>query len=409
MNDPIAGAAVLDAPERFSPLDAQHRALGASFTSFGGWQMPIRYSSDLAEHHAVRQDAGLFDISHMGVLSVRGAGAGAFLDRVVSARVSALAEGQAKYALLLTEAGGVVDDLIVYRLAGDRYLIVANAGNRQAVAGVIGALGASVPDVAFDDISDEHALLALQGPRSREALAATAGVDAGDLGSLGYYRAREGSFTADGAEHRLLVARTGYTGEDGFELILAASAGAALWRALLAAGEAFGVVPCGLAARDSLRLEAGMPLYGHELGLETHPGQLPLGRAVTLDEGRAFRGRGAVEAGVPSSSRVLVGLAGEGRRAARAGYAVVSARPVRPDQASAQDASSRTASGETVGIVTSGVLSPTLGHPIAMAFVDRALAEPGTRLAVDVRGTPIPFTVTTLPFYTRPTSTGGTR
>jgi len=373
------------APERLSPLDAEHRALGAVFTGFNGWRMPVRYSSDLAEHRAVRQAAGLFDVSHMAVLEVSGTGAGALLDSALSVRISALQAGRAKYALLLTEGGGILDDLICYRLDAERHLLVANAGNREAVAACLRTLAEAAPGAIVADRSEDTAILALQGPHAEQILRATPGLLAGEPASLGFYRAREGVFVSGGRRHPVLVARTGYTGEDGFELLLDVEAGVALWRALLAAGTPLGLLPAGLAARDSLRLEAGMPLYGHELGLDVHPGRLPLAHALSLDEGRAFPGRAAVAAGPGHGARLLVGLAGHGRRAARAGHAVL-----------------REAGGEQIGRVSSGTLSPSLGHPIAMAFVDPELARPGTPVTVDVRGSAEPFRVTVLPFYRRP-------
>ncbi|WP_082514987.1 glycine cleavage system aminomethyltransferase GcvT [Yonghaparkia sp. Root332] len=365
---------------RFSPLHEQHVALGASFTDFAGWQMPVRYTSDLAEHHAVRTAAGLFDISHMAEISILGEAAGAFLDEALAGRLSALAVGKAKYSLILDERGGIIDDLIVYRITDHEFLVVANASNRDAV---VAALTARTADhgVAIDDRTDATALIAVQGPAAREVLEATPQFLAPELDELKYYAWTTGTFTGPEGDDSIevLVARTGYTGEDGFELYLDVAHAAALWRALLAAGEPLGLQPCGLASRDTLRLEAGMPLYGHELGTSIQPVQAGLGRVVVTAK-QSFVGKAAIEAGPGESARVLVGLAAEGRRAARAGYAVMSG-------------------DEVVGEITSGALSPTLGHPIAMAFVDPAHAEPGTTLDLDVRGSRIPATVVPLPFY----------
>lgn len=366
-------------PERTSPLFPIHQSLGASFTDFAGWQMPVRYSSDLAEHAAVRTAAGIFDLSHMAEILVSGRDAGMFLDTAFAGKLSAIDLMQAKYSLLLTETGGILDDVVVYRLGDTTYLVVANAGNRDPVFAALTERADSF-EVNVDDQSDDYALIAVQGPNSRAILEQTHGIS--ELGSpldeLRYYRAADAFF--EGVP--LLVARTGYTGEDGFELYLRASASAALWRALQQAGENHGLVPAGLASRDTLRLEAGMPLYGHELGVDTLPAQAGLGRVVNLSKEADFVGRAAVEAGPGDDARVLVGLVSDGRRAGRAGYPVVSG-------------------DTTVGIVTSGALSPTLGHPIMMAYVDPTLAQPGTELAVDVRGTAIPATVTALPFYRR--------
>jgi aminomethyltransferase len=351
-----------------SPLDAEHIALGASFTDFAGWRMPVSYSSDLAEHAAVRTAAGLFDLSHMAEIIVLGPQAGVALDAALADPLSALAEGRAKYTLVEAtvadaahgvEAGGILDDVIVYRTGADRFLVVANAGNRAVVADALRDRAAGF-DAVVEDETDDIALVALQGPLAEEILRQTEGFDVPGLDDLRYYR----STPADFRGHEVLVARTGYTGEDGFEFYLAPEAAPALWDALLETGGGSGLIPAGLAARDSLRLEAGMPLYGHELDALTH---------------RIGAGR---DARIERDGRVLVGLAGEGRRAARAGYAVLHDDAV-------------------VGEVTSGALSPTLGHPIAMAFVDPPLAPAGTVLTVDVRGTRLPVTVVPLPFYRR--------
>ncbi|MFU8946386.1 glycine cleavage system aminomethyltransferase GcvT [Mycetocola zhadangensis] len=371
MSDPV--------PERTSPLFAVHTELGASFTDFAGWQMPVRYTSDLAEHAAVRSAAGLFDLSHMAEILVYGADAGAFLDFALAGRLSVIDLLQAKYSLILTEAGGILDDVVVYRLGETTYLVVANAGNRDDAFAALRDRAAGF-DVTVDDQSDDYALVAVQGPNSRAILEETAGISelGVPLADLKYYRATDAFFNGV----PLLIARTGYTGEDGFELYLRTDAAVVLWRALEEAGQSHGLVPAGLASRDTLRLEAGMPLYGHELGTDTFPVQPGLARVVALSKEGDFVGRTAIETGPPENARVLVGLASEGKRAGRAGYALVS--------------------GDTeVGTVTSGALSPTLGHPIMMAYVDPAVSTPGTELAVDVRGTHIPATVTTLPFYRR--------
>jgi aminomethyltransferase len=389
---------------RYTPLRERHEQRGAAFTDFGGWMMPVRYSSDLAEHHAVRDAAGLFDISHMGEFLVTGAEAASFLDYALAGRISTMRVGKAKYSLVLTEDGGVVDDVIVYRIADDRFLVIANAGNRDAVATAFAERAQRSPVAAsfrespdadggttsfgrirgvsgiavVEDVSDQFALIAVQGPRARAVLEATPGLDGFEpsLAELGSYAWASAGFDGE----QVLVARTGYTGEDGFELMIPNRGAVALWDALLAAGEPLGLVPAGLAARDTLRLEAGMPLYGHELGRDIRPAQAGLGRTVAADKDD-FVGKDATDPA--ADAPVLVGLVAEGRRAGRSGYAVVDA------------------DGTPVGEITSGALSPTLGHPIAMAYVRPDLAEPGTELAIDVRGTRIPTTVTALPFYRR--------
>lgn len=363
-----------------SPLHDIHVAAGAAFTDFAGWQMPVRYSSDLAEHAAVRTAAGLFDLSHMGEILVVGPQAAEALDHALAGKLSAIQEGQAKYSLLLSPEGGIIDDLVVYRTGSDRFLVVANASNREVVAQELRER-ASGFDCLVEDESDDIALIALQGPRSEEILRNVEGFDLPGLDDLGYYRAIPCTYLDQlGREHNVLVARTGYTGEDGFEFYVAPDAAGALWTAIAETGAGSGLVPAGLAARDTLRLEAGMPLYGHELSTTTFPVQAGLGRvvALTTKEGD-FVGRAAVEAGPPAGARVLVGLRSEGKRAGRAGYSVYQGDRV-------------------VGEVTSGALSPTLGHPIAMAYVDPDVAE-ATDLEIDIRGTRVAASITPLPFY----------
>ena len=343
---------------RSSPLEAAHVAAGASFTDFAGWRMPVRYRSDLAEHDTVRTAAGLFDLSHMAEFLVGGTHAAAFLDAALAGQASAIAVGRAKYSLLLADDGGILDDLVVYRLDDDRFWVVANAANHEVVAAELAARRAHF-DVTVDDETDTCALIAIQGPRACEVLDAVGSLDSPELRAVRYY----GIVAATYGGVPVLVARTGYTGEDGFELYLDASAAPRLWDDLVAVG----AVPCGLAARDTLRLEAGMPLYGHELTRDTRPVEAGLGR---------------ISSASTPGARVLVGLVAEGKRAGRAGY------PVLRD-------------GAVIGEVTSGALSPTLGIPIAMAYVDADASAIGTELALDVRGTAIPARVVALPFYSR--------
>ncbi|QEO09600.1 glycine cleavage system aminomethyltransferase GcvT [Protaetiibacter larvae] len=366
--------------ERRSPLDDIHVAAGASFTDFAGWQMPVRYSSDLAEHHAVRTAAGLFDLSHMAEILVLGPDAAAALDYALAGRISAIELGQAKYSLLLDEDGGILDDLVVYRTGEDRFLVVANASNREVAVDALRARAEGF-DAVVDDESDDIALVALQGPKAEEILRNVDGFDIPELDGLRYYRAVTGDFRG----HEVLVARTGYTGEDGFEFFLDPDAAPELWGALAETGAGSGLIPCGLAARDTLRLEAGMPLYGHELSRDTLPAQVGVGRVVVLGKPGGFVGEAAVAAGPAPDAPVLVGLAAEGKRAGRAEYAVFAS-------AEATDAA---------GAITSGALSPTLGHPIAMALIAPELSAVGTTVFIDVRGTRIPATVVALPFYAR--------
>jgi aminomethyltransferase len=382
-----------DPTERYSPLQAQHLTAGASFTDFAGWQMPVRYSSDLAEHHAVRTAAGIFDLSHMAEILILGPEAADALDYALAGKISSVAVGQAKYSLLLGRNGGIVDDLVVYRTGEDRFLIVANASNRVVVAEQLLERCSLFECQVFDE-SDDIALIAVQGPVAYEILSQVPGVRIDGLEDLKYYWSTPGTFKpvpGEREQHELLVARTGYTGEDGFELYVAPDVAPVLWDAILETGAGSGLVPAGLASRDTLRLEAGMPLYGHELGLDTFPSQAGLGRVVNLGKEGDFVGREAVEAGAPTGARVLVGLVAEGKRAGRASYPVFD----RPSTSSGTE--------EPVGIVTSGALSPTLGYPIAMAYVDAASASDGAELFIDVRGTRVPATVVPLPFYKRET------
>jgi aminomethyltransferase len=268
----------------------------------------------------------------------------------------------------------------VYRLGDERFLVIANAGNREPVAAAL-AERAEGRAVELIDATDDYSLVAVQGPAARAVLDATAGLGeySQPLDELKYYACVAASFEG----RPVLIARTGYTGEDGYELLVPNAGAGDLWDALLTAGEPLGLVPAGLAARDTLRLEAGMPLYGHELSLDIVPAQAGLGRAVAADK-EDFVGRSGLATVVGADAPVLIGLVSEGKRAGRAGYAVLGTQG-------------------PVGEITSGALSPTLGHPIAMAFVDPALSAPGTELFIDVRGTRIPATVTALPFYRRAT------
>lgn len=368
-----------------SPLQSVHEGLGATFTDFAGWQMPVRYTSDLAEHAAVREKAGQFDLSHMGEVFVTGPQAAEFLDYALAGAFSKMEVGRAKYSLILNEKGGIIDDLIVYRVGEDRYMTVPNAGNRVTVAAKMQERAKNF-DVTVEDRSEQIALVAVQGPASEKIVTDLASstdcvVDLDALAELKYYRILAGTFQGE----ELFIARTGYTGEDGFELYVPVAKAEALWTALANLG-GDSLVPCGLACRDTLRLEAGMPLYGHELNLDIVPAQAGLGRVVAYKTKGDFVGREALEGKDYSDRRTLVGIKADGRRAGRAGYTV------------------HAADGTEIGELTSGALSPTLGYPIAMAFIDPAHAEAGTEIEIDVRGKKLPATVHPLPFYKRDTS-----
>jgi aminomethyltransferase len=376
-----------DPERRRSPLHEVHTSEGATFTDFAGWTMPLKYRSELAEHAAVRTAAGLFDLTHMGEIVVLGPEAGDALDAALLGEISAMEAGRAKYTLMLNGEGGVVDDLVVYRTGPDRFLVVANAANRETVAAELRSRAVGF-QADVQDESDDIGLLALQGPLSLDLLIEVGGFSADQderteqrfvelLTGLKNYRFLAAWYRG----HPVLVARTGYTGEIGYELFVAPALLPQLWRAIREVGAGSGLVPVGLAARDTLRLEAGMPLYGNELTPLTRPQQAGLGRLVRPDKTADYVGRDAVEGFDPIGQRILVGLASDGRRAGRHGY------PVR-------------AGDDVVGEVTSGALSPSLGHPIAMAYVDQVAVS--LDLTIDVRGTALPARVVPLPFYTRP-------
>jgi aminomethyltransferase len=373
---PPSSGTLAVAPKK-TPLHAVHTGLGARFTDFAGWSMPVRYTSELAEHRAVRTAAGLFDLSHMGEIQVSGPEAGRALDHALVNEPSKIAVGRARYSMLVHETGGVLDDLVVYRLAEAEYLVVANAGNARIVGS---ALRDRVDGYAATvrDASGDWALIAVQGPRSAVVVGA---VTDADLSSLKYYAIASARL----ADRDVLLARTGYTGEDGFEIYCRPADAPILWHALSAAGAPHDLLPCGLACRDTLRLEAGMPLYGQEITVRTTPFDAGQGRIVVFGKPGGFVGAEALAArNAAGSARVLVGLTTTGQRAPRHGYAVLD-----PD------------TGEAVGEVTSGALSPSLGYPIAMAYVAADRREPGTKVLVDIRGSRVAATVVPLPFYHR--------
>ena len=314
--------------ENYTALHEEHKKLGASFTDFGGWQMPLKYSSELAEHHAVRKAAGIFDLSHMGEVWVTGPDAAAFLDYALVGKISAMAVGKAKYSLICNEDGGIIDDLITYRRPAaadgtDRFLVVPNAGNAKVVADALAERAAGF-DVVVDDVSAATSLIAVQGPKAEGILLRLVPAAQHELVTgLKYYAAVEVPFMVAGRSTDLLLARTGYTGEDGFEIFVENDDAAALWQAIVAIADEGELTPAGLASRDSLRLEAGMPLYGNELSIDGDPFAAGLGPVVALSKEGDFVGKAALaakkDAGAGSTSgRKLVGLKGLGRRAGRA-------------------------------------------------------------------------------------------
>jgi len=358
-----------------TPLTEAHRALGARLIEFGGWLMPVQYGSIIEEHRAVRERVGLFDLSHMGELYIEGPDAGAALAAALVTDPPSLAIGRAHYSMICTPSGGIIDDLIVYRLAEARFLVVANAGNAAVVSDALAERLVSFKAV-LDDRALATGLLAIQGPRSVDVLRALTDVD---LDAVGYYAIAEGNVAGIPA----LVARTGYTGEDGFEVFVETGLTGKLWDVLLGAVQAQDGLPVGLGARDTLRLEAGMPLYGNELDRETNPFEAGLGRVVKLQKADDFVGRVALEkVAKDGPSRKLVGLLVEGRGIARHGYPILSGE-------------------RRTGVVTSGTQSPTLGKPIAMAYVAPGDAETGTVVDVEIRDARVPARVVALPFYRR--------
>ncbi len=342
------------------PLHEFHRRQGARFVSFGGWEMPVQYTGILEEHRAVRERAGLFDVSHMGEFHVRGTEAERFLDKLLVNRIAGTPPGRAVYSPMCKPTGGVVDDLIVYRLEADDFLVCVNAGNAEKDLGWMVKQAARWGlDVEVEDHSEDYALLALQGPEAEAIL-----VEAGFEAAARLKRFRHATVPRGSA--RLRLCRTGYTGEDGFEIYLPPAAAEALATDLLKAGEARGLRLCGLGARDSLRLEAGLPLYGHEIDETITPLEAGLGWTVKFDKDD-FIGKTALsgqrDTGIP---RRLVHFRLAGRRIARQGQEVLGA------------------DGKTVGAVCSGTLSPMTGAPIGSALVESAARAEDLR--VDLRG-----------------------
>ena len=335
--------------------------------------MPVQYTTIVEEHQAVRQRVGLFDISHMGRLTFDGPSVLDWLERVTTNQVARLVDNQIQYSLMINDQGGVIDDILVYRQPF-AYLVVCNASNRLNVVAQFERHRGDAADHLRDRTLDT-AMIAIQGPH---ALATLQPLFGQPLGPLRYYHLTMGRLL-DRID--TVISRTGYTGEDGFEVIVAARAAQEVWDALLESGRPHGIVPCGLGARDTLRLEAAMPLYGHELSESINPYSAGLGWAVKLDKGE-FVGRAALEARKSDAGPTRIGLVPEGRRIARQGATVL-----RDDQ--------------EVGRVTSGTFAPSLQLSVAMALVDPRAAAVGTKLSVDIRGHREGARVVTLPFYKR--------
>lgn len=365
---------------RTTPLHSWHASHGARFAEFAGYEMPIQYSTIVAEHTATRTAAGLFDISHMGRIRFEGPRADQLLDHLLTRRVTDMQTGMVRYSLMCNEAGGILDDVLVSCLespSGRQYfLLVVNAGNHAKISKWIQPHVADFPDVAVNDVTADTAMIAVQGPL---AMSLAGRLLPPKVASLKYYR----GLVTEQFGKPCIVSRTGYTGEDGLELIVRAEDAPRVWENLLLAGREQGIAPVGLGARDTLRLEAAMPLYGHELSESIDPFQAGLGFAVNLKD-RSFIGSETLQAkAAAEQSAVRVGLILNGRRVAREG-------------ASLLDNDSR-----VIGEVTSGTFSPTLQQPIAMAYMAASMARPGSAVDVDIRGSRTAAVITELPFYKR--------
>ncbi|MCY2995718.1 MAG: glycine cleavage system aminomethyltransferase GcvT [Planctomycetota bacterium] len=362
-----------------TPLYDWHVEHGGRMVDFAGWSMPVQYTSIVEEHRATRTAAGVFDVSHMGRLRFEGTDAAAFLDRLLTRRVTDLSLGRIRYSLVTNDQGGVLDDVLVGRLktpSERQYLLlVVNASNRAKIVDWITHHWPTAGDVEFSDRTEDTAMIAVQGPRAMDIVAPLVKAD---VRQLGYYT----GVVTETFGRICIVSRTGYTGEDGVELIVRAADAADVWKNIFLAGRDVGVTAAGLGARDTLRLESGMPLYGHELSEQINPYQAGLGFAVNLPD-REFIGREALAKfqADPQQPR-RVGLTVAGRRVAREHSPVLAA-------------------GQVVGQVTSGTFSPTFDQPIAMAYVRPEVAAVGTELQVDIRGRGESARVVKLPFYTR--------
>ena len=355
-----------------TPLHDWHAAHGGRMVEFGGWHMPVQYTSIIEEHHAVRRAAGLFDIAHMGRLRFSGPDREKFLDHLLTNDVASLKPGQVRYSLICNEAGGVLDDVLVTKFDG-WHLLVVNASNRLKIVDWVEQHRGGF-DVTVDDLSAEWSMLALQGPKSVELLARLVNAD---IASLKYYFGCE----ADVLGARSIISSTGYTGEDGFEVITPREHGIKLWETLIEHGESFVLLPCGLGCRDTLRLEAAMPLYGHELSESIDPISAGLSFAVK-PQSKDFIGKSALLSKPQPPTKKRVGLVLAGRRIAREGTQVLAGQV-------------------DIGEVTSGTFSPTLEKSIAMAYIDREAAILGANVELNVRGQSERATIVELPFYRR--------
>ena len=356
---------------RRTALYETHTALGGRIVGFGGWAMPIQYDSILREARAVRTSAGLFDVSHMGRLEIGGSGAAGLLSRALSVDASALRVGRARYNVICNEQGGIIDDCIVYRRAAEEFLLVPNAANTDAVIDWLGRLTARAGDVNIRNITAATAMIAHQGPQAAAMLGEVASIDVSAVRPFAWAEARIGGADA-------LLARTGYTGEDGFEIITQAADAAHVWGLLMGQGAA----ACGLGARDVLRLEAGLLLHGNDMNANTNPYEAGLGRFVNPDREGYVAREALVRARDETPDRTLVGFRMVGRGVARHGYAISDGERV-------------------VGEVTSGGPSVALDSNIGLGYVAACFSAVGSRIKIDIRGRLVEAEVAGLPFYSR--------
>jgi aminomethyltransferase len=359
-------------------LNSEHKRIGGRMVDFGGWELPVQYSGLLAEHTAVRNSCGIFDVSHMGEIMIEGMGAMDFLNFITTNDVSILSDGQAQYSVLCNEQGGIVDDLVIYRLGKERFLLVVNASNSDQdfnhITKALSSYASIKPSVK--NLSSEYSQIAIQGPKAEKVLQK---ITETNLSEIKTYWCKEGQILSEPA----LIARTGYTGEDGFEVYIPWNAAIKVWSALLEIGTPEGLLPCGLGARDTLRLEMKYPLYGHELNSETNPLEVGLGWVTKLNKSSNFIGKDKIlELKNSGLKKSLVGIKSLGRGIPRQGYEVYSSDQQR-----------------RIGSITSGTSSPSLKYPIGVAFIDKSFENIGTKLWVKVREDFHEFEVVKTPFY----------
>ncbi|MEK6397329.1 MAG: glycine cleavage system aminomethyltransferase GcvT [Terriglobus sp.] len=368
------------APLRRTALNATHRALKAKMVDFGGWDMPVEYSGLVAEHNAVRTAVGVFDVSHMGCIQLRGPGSLDAVQKLLMNDASKLQVGQAHYSAMLTPEGTFVDDVVLHKLSDNDYLIVINAGTREKDINWVRKTIGGMPSVHINDYSDMYTQIAIQGPKAQETLQKLTDTDLSVIKNYWFTWGKVAGL------YNVLIARTGYTGEDGFEIYVPSDVATSemVWKAVFEAGAEFGIVPAGLGARNTLRLESAMALYGHEISDEINVFEAGLNRYCKLDKEADFVGKATLQAlSATAPAKKLVGLEMVDRGIARDGYPV------------------RTLEGELLGVVTSGSPSPTLKTNIALAFVPPAEAELGNEVAVEIRGNLVKAKVIPTPFYKR--------